>query len=361
MTRVFGFALCVPLVAFFNSAFASQQELLPYGYSVVKEIPIQLTGNPEKENIILAKNASDNQIIVACSTIDGVYRPILQASSALPAISNAYSPSSYDGFEVSVSKGGEGLINVIDSQGEWTELKDSTSSSLDDILLKTKEEGNAQYNYNLLFGYERKTKRVGLHGVYLNINNATCDQSLLATYEVKTVLRLGDPLETFDGAEAFNALKSAYAHVQGDPGKLRKIMPVALDAALKSALDAYKQSNRPKFQELMSGFIAGGAGNACAPSDYIVTKYFFSDRVGWSNDLGFLLEEAGYFSESIELLKQVVVAEPGRVVAYLNLADSYWGNKNIELARSSYLKYQNLMESANKQGKIPGRVIERLK
>jgi hypothetical protein len=46
-------------------------------------------------------------------------------------------------------------------------------------------------------------------------------------------------------------------------------------------------------------------------------------------------------------------------VAYLNLADSYWGLNNKALAAQAYKRYASLMTDAGKVSKIPTRVAER--
>jgi tetratricopeptide (TPR) repeat protein len=249
----------------------------------------------------------------------------------------------------------------MDVQGEWTAVKAASSSDRDSILLATKEDGNGIYDYNLLFRYDPRLKKIVLYSIYLNINNTSCGQSLLATYQLNSVLKLGEPFANFDGFQTFLALKAAYGRLQLVDGGLRKMMPVALSEELKEALDAYAKKDSLKLKELMSDFIVSGKDGECSPDNYVVQKYFFLDMIGWSNDLGFLLGETGHFTESIELLKTVVATNPDRVVAYLKLADSYWVHKDLELAESSYKRYQSLMVAANKGSKVPARVLDRLR
>ncbi|MDM1553163.1 MULTISPECIES: tetratricopeptide repeat protein [Chryseobacterium] len=65
---------------------------------------------------------------------------------------------------------------------------------------------------------------------------------------------------------------------------------------------------------------------------------------------------------SISLLKEIVEKYPNRVVAYLNLGDSYWTFDNKEKAKEAYLKYIELMKSQKKDiSKIPQRVYDRTK
>ncbi|QDP85775.1 hypothetical protein FNJ88_09540 [Chryseobacterium sp. SNU WT5] len=67
-------------------------------------------------------------------------------------------------------------------------------------------------------------------------------------------------------------------------------------------------------------------------------------------------------NSSIFLLKKIIHQFPDRVVAYLNLGDSYWANENKEQAEIVYKKYIEIMKTQNKDlSKIPQRVFERIK
>ncbi|MEB0043807.1 MULTISPECIES: lysozyme inhibitor LprI family protein [unclassified Pseudomonas] len=66
-----------------------------------------------------------------------------------------------------------------------------------------------------------------------------------------------------------------------------------------------------------------------------------------------------YYQESVELLNAVIARNPARTVAYLNLADSYWGLKDKKQAAQAYKQYATLMSGAGKASKIPARVAER--
>jgi tetratricopeptide (TPR) repeat protein len=361
MMRFSGVFFCIVFGLHVGFSIADQQFVLPSGYIKVQELPAQIIDRVSKDKVVLARENSQTSEATKVYLLDGSDNIFFEAPSALPAVPNAFSPSSYDGFNIAISKRGDGFVNVMDVQGEWTAVKAGPSSDMDSILLATKEDGNGIYNYNLLFHYDSQVKKVVLHDIYLNVNDTSCDQSLLATYQVNSVLELGASFESFDGTQAFRTLKAAYGPLQSGDGGLRKVMPVVLIKELKDALDAYAKNDSLKLKELMGSFIVSGGEGKCSPDDYVVKKYFFPDMIGWSNDLGFLLGQTGHFAESIELLKKVVATNPDRVVAYLNLADSYWGHKDFELAISNYTQYQSLMVAANKRSKIPARVLVRLK
>jgi len=67
-------------------------------------------------------------------------------------------------------------------------------------------------------------------------------------------------------------------------------------------------------------------------------------------------------SKAIYLYNEILKKFPDRVVAYLNLADSYWAIGNEYLAKENYKKYVELMKSQNKDlKKIPKEVWTRVK
>jgi tetratricopeptide (TPR) repeat protein len=91
-------------------------------------------------------------------------------------------------------------------------------------------------------------------------------------------------------------------------------------------------------------------------SDYI------TDNIPLMNDKAYYLEQAGAYAESIKKKKKVISKSPDRVVAYLNIADAYWGNNEKEEAKKSYEKYVELMKKQGKDmKKIPQRVYDRIK
>ncbi len=79
------------------------------------------------------------------------------------------------------------------------------------------------------------------------------------------------------------------------------------------------------------------------------------------NNLAYYLSEMDN-NISIYLLERIINKFPDRTVAYLNLADSYWGIGEKERAVENYKKYIELMKLQNKDlKKIPQRVWERTK
>ncbi|MFV0531847.1 MAG: tetratricopeptide repeat protein [Flavobacteriales bacterium] len=80
------------------------------------------------------------------------------------------------------------------------------------------------------------------------------------------------------------------------------------------------------------------------------------------NDLSYYLEQSGHYEQATILLEKIIKQFPERVVAYLNLADAYWGLGNQEKAKENYRKYISMMKAQGKDlKKIPRRAYERSK
>jgi hypothetical protein len=95
--------------------------------------------------------------------------------------------------------------------------------------------------------------------------------------------------------------------------------------------------------------------------DVYISEYGYSksDQQVY-NDIAYYWQQAGFVEDSIWLLKQVISNNPDRVVAYLNMADSYWSVGEKAKASENYKKYSVLMINLGKRDKIPGRVVERI-
>lgn len=99
------------------------------------------------------------------------------------------------------------------------------------------------------------------------------------------------------------------------------------------------------------------------PNDlaYEFTKVIKNENIELINNFAFYAEKYNQPIPAIIILKGVINAEPNRVVAYLNLADSYWDIKDTDAAKLNYKKYIELMNNSGRQNKIPSRVFERSK
>ncbi|MFI8746254.1 tetratricopeptide repeat protein [Pseudomonas sp. NPDC077186] len=285
---------------------------------------------------------------------------VLDTDKALPRIENAYSPHSYDGYMADLLAERQGKSTVIDLQGERHTLLSPVNKAGDYLLLTTREEGNGAYNFNLKFRYDSSAKSFDLTQILLNENDTQCDQSLLSSYAIDSKALGITSITDLDGALAFGALRALrLAHQTSSAVTAEKLMPETVASNFDAALKAYKAGNEQELKTLVGYFLAGDEDGACAPGNYVVEKYYFPQRVGWSNDLGFLFEQAGHYPEAVELLKHITRKHPDRVVAYLNLADAYWALDEREQAGEAYNQYYEKMLAAQKQSRIPPRVLER--
>lgn len=284
---------------------------------------------------------------------------VVDTEKVLPRIENAYSPASYDGYMADLFAERQGKTTVTDLQGERHILLSPTTQAGDYLLLVTQEDGNGAYNFNLKFRYDSTSKSFDLAQILLNENNAECDQSLLSTYAIDRKALGTTSITNFDGTRAFSALRTLRLTHQTSAITAEKLMPEAAASNFDDALKAYKAGDEEQLKTLASYFLAGDENGTCAPGNYIVEKYYFPQKISWSNDLGFLFEQAGYYPEAVELLKHITQKHPDRIVAYLNLADAYWAMGEQEKARKAYNQYYEKMVANQKQARIPQRVIAR--
>ncbi len=283
---------------------------------------------------------------------------VVDTAKALPLIQNSYSPHSYDGYAAGLLAERQGKETTIDLQGERYTLLSPSNKAGDYLLLITREDGNNAYNFNLKFKYNDALKSFALSRLLLNENNTECDQSLLSTYAFDSKSLSLTSLSEFDGLQTFGTLKRLRLAHKTSGVAAEKLIPETASENLEAALQAYKAS-KDELKNLISHFIAEDDEGRCDPEKYIVEKYYFPQKVGWSNDLGFLFEQTGYHLEAAELLKHITLKSPNRVVAYLNLADTYWAMNKRAQAKEAYNQYYERMTAAQKQSKIPLRVISR--
>lgn len=333
------FSVTLTLVSFV----ALGEPLRPEGLFSLRELPIA-EGGAEGHRLQI----TDRSGVVLVDT-----------DKALPLIENEYSPNSYDGYTAKLLVERQAKITAIDLQGERYDLLSPSTRAGDYLLLITREEGNGAYNFNLRFRYDGTAKSFDLNQVLLNENNTECDHSLLSTYSIDRKILGVTSIANFDGSRVFSVLREWRLARQTSGSMAEKLMPETVASNFDAALKAYKAGDVQALKTLVGYFLSGDEDGECEPGNYIVEKYYFPQKVVWSNDLGFLFEQAGYYPEAVELLKHITRKHPDRVVAYLNLADAYWALGEREQARQAYGQYHEKMISAQKQARIPPRVLER--
>lgn len=94
---------------------------------------------------------------------------------------------------------------------------------------------------------------------------------------------------------------------------------------------------------------------------YIARNAYSKVDQQFYNDIAYYWQQAGFNDDAIWLLEIVISNNPERAVAYLNLADAYWGRNEQRVASGYYKTYSELMVLLGKQQKIPERVRERSK
>lgn len=99
----------------------------------------------------------------------------------------------------------------------------------------------------------------------------------------------------------------------------------------------------------------------CTPESYVAERWFWSGYIEASNNIAFLLSEAGYHLEAITLLEKIITTSPQRTPAYLNMADSLWALHQYDRAHRFYERYISQMKTKKLDSKIPSRVKERIK
>ena len=345
-----------------QSSLGTANDSLPPAEMVKKQFDVGLVPGLKSPRLLVVKNddAALPDKLVLVAEVSGKDSVILSAKSALAKINNVYSPKSYDGFNVSVVKGVDKTIGVVDSQGEIYTFNSDAHVVGDVLNLITKKEDQTSQNFNVQFEYDATRKSVAVSRVVYTVNNESCDRSLKSAYILPLNVLISKSLKDFDGATAFEYLQKLNLDIQAGRVKGEKLMSSFVVSTADQALVAYKNNDKNKLIESMGYLVAdGGSSESCAPESYIAEAYFYPDKVGWSNDLGFLFAEAGYYSESVELLRKVISENPERTVAYLNIADAYWGLSQKDLAAENYKKYISMMQQSGKAMKIPKRVLER--
>ncbi len=109
----------------------------------------------------------------------------------------------------------------------------------------------------------------------------------------------------------------------------------------------------------------GGAIATLAPYAKSYQERWLRDRgsrdtlISTLNDYAYALQLNNKNEEAIEILRVVLSVAPNRVVAWLNIADSYWSEGDLEKGRAAYREYVSLMTRVGDAAKIPSRATDR--
>ncbi|WP_259741161.1 bacterial transcriptional activator domain-containing protein [Pseudomonas frederiksbergensis] len=326
--------------------------------TVIKQQQASLLGDASRQNVsVLSGGAGADFRRLQITPEHGTGNDILlDTAKALPLIKSQYSSAMSDIFSVHIISNPAGVLKAIDPQNDTLSVKQPSAEAGNNLVLVSSEEDNAVYNFNLVFRYNKSSRQFELKHVLQVVNNESCDHSVVSVEEVPKSLIGEMSLASFDGRKLFEQLSELRIQAGSE---YKKLMMTDVAEQLDKALALYRKGQTEAVSTAMANFLMDGGSGHCNPDSYIAQKYDFAQMPGWSNDLGFLFGETGNYEESIELLNAVIARNPTRTVAYLNLADSYWGLKNKARAAQAYTKYASLMSDAGKASKIPARVAER--
>ncbi|WP_028620468.1 tetratricopeptide repeat protein [Pseudomonas sp. Ant30-3] len=150
-----------------------------------------------------------------------------------------------------------------------------------------------------------------------------------------------------------NSLVNRYGKVLVNDKKHKIVYAEMIDLAHANALSLFKEGKKEQAVIGLSPYAEN------YKSAWLADKEIAGVVVSAINDYAYFLQENNQAAESISFLKDIVIVQPNRAVAWLNLADSNWavGNKND--AAKQYFEYKKLMLSVDRKSKIPARVFER--
>lgn len=95
--------------------------------------------------------------------------------------------------------------------------------------------------------------------------------------------------------------------------------------------------------------------------DWYLGRYPINQKnITTYNNIAFYLNNQEYHQSAIYLLHKIIEAFPDRTVAYLNLADAYWGSKDKRNAKIFYKKYLSQTNKTGEKAPISFRVSKRI-
>lgn len=175
---------------------------------------------------------------------------------------------------------------------------------------------------------------------------------------IRALIKKGDLAAALDAVQAV-----MYPDSYLNP---REIGALLVQLSYKKAMAEYKAGKADRAAELMSeAFLtdqAAGLLEVASRAEYGASGYAvflpFEEFIAIQNDYGFFLEQSSN-PRAVEILSRTVVLDPGRAVAFLNLADALWKASKRADAAATYREYARLMKAKGFEKQIPSRVVER--
>jgi hypothetical protein len=146
----------------------------------------------------------------------------------------------------------------------------------------------------------------------------------------------------------------------------REIGPLLLQLGYKKAMTEYKAGKPDQAAKLLSGIFltdqSAGLLDVKSREEYLTAGYgtflSFEEFIAIQNDYGFFLEQSSD-PRAVGILSRTIILDPGRAVAFLNLADALWKAGKRTEAAADYREYARLMKEKGVEKMIPSRVMER--
>lgn len=134
-----------------------------------------------------------------------------------------------------------------------------------------------------------------------------------------------------------------------------------LAAASQRAAARYRAGDKPGAVAALEPLLKDKNFLALTGTDPMSGKPEDPRLVGELNNYGFYLEQAGRPADATQVLMAVTDIDPGRTVAYLNLADAQFASGDRGGAKENYAEYRKRMTAAGKEARVPARVAERMR
>ncbi|MBB5020620.1 tetratricopeptide (TPR) repeat protein [Chitinivorax tropicus] len=149
-----------------------------------------------------------------------------------------------------------------------------------------------------------------------------------------------------------SSISGVYKEIPISSSKYANALNFFMNASLESAGGFFNKGKNEMAADELSPYVLGLGDSGLILRFPIFLKL--------ANDFGYYKQLAGDHDSAISAFENVLSISPGRIVTYLNLADSLWQVGKFDRAREEYKKYFDLMGSAGKAGKIPDRVKLRM-
>ncbi|MDB1111194.1 tetratricopeptide repeat protein [Pseudomonas extremaustralis] len=149
-------------------------------------------------------------------------------------------------------------------------------------------------------------------------------------------------------------LINVYEKINVDDKKYKYVFSEMIDVAHSDALVLFRRGRVVDAIEKLSSF-ANGYDVA-----WLADKDLAGVVISAINDYAYFLQKNNEVMASVEYLKKILNAEPGRAVAWLNLADSNWMIGKKDEAIKQYVEYKDIVLAKDERSKIPSRVIKRI-